>query len=484
MTSLRARLFVVWLLPLAAAVAVGVLMLHLYRQSATARVARAEAAVAQGCERIADRYAFYATGWAGPTSGSADAALRRDLTAVTALALATSRGIEGGIWQQSAGSLAYAYPNHPGSGATTELPDAERPRIAALNAEAAEARRPAAATFAAGSETLVLAACPLPGPLADLTAWSLMRVIEATGLEALRLGMGVLFALVLGVALSLALLVFGMSRNVGRIEAALAAAGAGDLPLLPPTGDRELDRIVAALNTAGARLHEARLRAADLATRVAQAERLAALGRVAAGMAHEVRNPIAAMRIRAENALAGDPARRGAALEAILTQIARLDRMIGEVLAMTQPRQPVPEMLDLAAVLAEAAADHRGGGAAITLAVPSLRVRLDPALLRRTLDALLDNAGRHAPPDGRITLAAERRGATLRISVADSGPGVAPALRDTLFEPFVTGRAEGTGLGLAIARELAEAQGGRLALADSGPGAGAVFVLEFPCPPS
>ena len=120
------------------------------------------------------------------------------------------------------------------------------------------------------------------------------------------------------------------------------------LPRLAPTGERELDRIVAALNTAGARLAEARQRSEALAARVALSERLAALGRVAAGVAHEIRNPIAAMRLRAENALAGDDARRRAALEAILAQIARLDRLIGELLAMTQRRAPAPETVDLA----------------------------------------------------------------------------------------------------------------------------------------
>ena len=112
---------------------------------------------------------------------------------------------------------------------------------------------------------------------------------------------------------------------------------------------------------------------------------------------------------------------------------------------------------------------------------------LDPALLRRALDALLDNAARHTPPGGRIALSARSDGAVLRIDVADGGDGIPPALRETLFEPFVTGRADGTGLGLAIARELVEAQGGRLTLACAGGGAparGAVFAMELPCRPS
>jgi signal transduction histidine kinase len=321
------------------------------------------------------------------------------------------------------------------------------------------------------------------------------RVIEAAGLDAMRLGLGVLFALVLGIAAWLTWLVLALTRDVGRIEAALAAGAAGELPLLVPTGEAELDRIVAALNTAGARLAEARRRSAELAGRVAQAERLAALGRMAAGVAHEFRNPIAAMRLKAENALAGDPARRGAALEAILAQIARLDRLIAELLAMTQRREPHPELVDLAALLAATAADHQDGGIAIRLEAPPLAVRLDPGLLRRALDALLENARHHTPPGGQITLRAARPDGLLRIEVADTGPGIPAALRESVFEPFVSGRPEGTGLGLAIARELIEAQGGRLSLVSPGgarPGDGAVFAIELPmaptgepaCPPS
>ncbi len=76
--------------------------------------------------------------------------------------------------------------------------------------------------------------------------------------------------------------------------------------------------------------------------------------------------------------------------------------------------------------------------------------------------------------------------AWLRFTVADTGSGVTPSIRDNLFEPFVTGRPEGTGLGLALAREFAEAQGGRVRLLSPGGGgdAGAVFALELPWQPS
>jgi signal transduction histidine kinase len=482
--SLRARLFVVWLLSLAAACAVGWLLVELYHQSARAQLARADSAVSHACEQIADEYSFYTSGWAGPSGGIYDARLKRDFAALVRLALPQGGEMAGGIWQAQAGPLAEVSLFHDDQDQTEP---SHRPRLAAVNQAAAQAERAVTEHVTAGAVTFVLHACPLPGPIAGLTAWTIMPVLTEVGLGALRLGLGVLLALVFGIALWLTALVLGFSRRVKRIEASLAAAGERDLPRLPLTGEAELDRIVAALNATGVRLAEARRRSAELAARVAQAERLAALGRVAAGVAHEIRNPIAAMRLRAENALAGDPSRRGAALSAILEQIARLDRLIGELLTMTQRREPAPEAVDLPALLAAAAADQHAEGVTLRVQAAPAICHLDPALLRRALDALLDNALRHTPPGGSVTLCASVQGGVARIEVADTGPGIAPELRETLFEPFVTGRAEGTGLGLAIARELVEAQGGRLILAHPGgerPGEGAVFAMELPCRPS
>jgi signal transduction histidine kinase len=192
------------------------------------------------------------------------------------------------------------------------------------------------------------------------------------------------------------------------------------------------------------------------------------------------------MRLKAENALAGDEVRRRMALDAILAQIGRLDRLLAELLAMTQRREPAPAPVVLTGLLEACAADHRAEGVTIRVEADAGGACIDAGIVRRVLDALMDNAVRHTPPGGTVTLAARRVGETLRISVADTGPGVAADLRETLFEPFVSGRPEGTGLGLAIARELAEAHGGRLTLGevDAMAAHGATFILEIPCPRS
>lgn len=480
MRSLRARLLILWAFLLAACVAAGALLVQISAQSTTAQVQRGEAVVARACDLIRERYAYYVTGWRGPIPSFDDAILRRDLNAAVFLALARQAGVEGGIWQTEAGPLAYAYPTYSGTAAKTDVPVAELASIRAANEQASRDEATVARASGSSSQTLLLHACPLPGPIDNLTAWTMARVQTAAAADELRAGLGLLFVLMAAMSAWLAWLLRGWSRQVGAVEAGLARYADDAPPALPRTGERDLDRIVDALNQAGQRLIEARRRSAELGMRVVAAERLAALGRVAAGVAHEIRNPLAAMRLRAENGLAGDDERRQRALAAVLEQIARLDRLLGELLAMTQRREPTPRPVDLASVLATCRDRHSDQAAAAgvgLVAQGAETAHLDEALIGRALDNLVANAIQHTPAGGEVVLRAERADGVLRLSVEDAGPGVAPGLRDTLFEPFVTGRADGTGLGLAIARELVEAHGGRLSLVDSE--RGARFVIEL-----
>ena len=489
MHSLKLRLFGIWSLSLLASIAVGILLFQLSRQSDQAQVGRAEAVIARACDLIRERYGFYAAGWSGP--GVIDGRLRADLVAAVTIALARQDGVEGGIWQADAGSLAYAYPTYEGTGPKTDLPMAERDQIRAVNQQAARDEQPVDRRVTSRAQTLLLHASPLAGPVGGLTAWTMTRVQAARGYRPLQLGLGALLGLMVLMSawLGRTLLVWG--RHVRGIEAALGGAGSAAMPAVGRTGERELDRIIDALNEAGLRLAEARRASDAMASRMARAERLAALGRVAAGVAHEIRNPIAAARLQGENALAGDDARRRAAIGDMLGQIDRLDTLVGELLAMTQRVEPRPVRVDLACFLHGQAAAHDETARAkgLTIAVDAIdgAAMLDPVVVGRVLDNLLANAIRHAPEQGTVRLAAGRRAALLVLTVSDSGPGVPVDMADHLFEPFVTGRADGTGLGLAIARELADAHGGQLVLRSAGgegagdkAGGGAIFALELP----
>src|SRR5205823_11655904 len=156
-------------------------------------------------------------------------------------------------------------------------------------------------------------------------------------------------------AVWLARVLFSWSRKIALIEQALGNEknDSADLPTLPRTGEQELDRLVDALNDTGERLARERQRAGA-------AERLAAVGRLSAGLAHEIRNPIAAMRLKAENALAaGDNSRKKTALEAILKQVARLDALLRNLLQMTQAGEPKSRDVELVSFLQTTIEPHQ-----------------------------------------------------------------------------------------------------------------------------
>ena len=482
MRSLRARLAVVWALSVIASIALAVLMSQLYAQSFSLNVARAQDRVAHACDEIRRKWRYYDDGWNGSAPHAEDSAFQADLRAVVALALDADDPITGGVWQAGRGVLT-SQPDSPAALPSTRI-------LQAAASSALQEEHDVVREGADHGDTVVVAACILSGPVPNLVAWTSRRLYATGGLSELRLGFGVLLGLVLAITGWLTWLVMTWSRHVRRIEAALvgyAATGIGGLPRMPSTGEQELDRIIGALNTASVRLDASQREAAALAARVAQGERLAALGRVAAGVAHEIRNPIASMRLRAENALVGDESRRRRALDSILRQIARLDRLLSELLAMTQERTPEPEPVDLAGFLQSILHDHedvaRAAHVALQLDAPdACIVRLDPGLIRRAMASLLENAIRATPAGGRVIVTGDDdlMAGRLEISVADNGPGIAPRLREKLFEPFVTGRADGTGLGLAIARELVTAHGGTLMLTDNASETGACFTLTLP----
>jgi len=487
MNSLRIRLLALWLMLVASAVVTSYLLWQFYRQTANAQIGRAENDVVRGCRDITDRYTFFVAGWRGVGANDIDDTLKNQLSAVVQTALGRTAGVEGGIWQADAGSLAYAYPTYEGTGPKTDVPAAELPTIRQVNAEALRNERPITVRQSGRSQVLIVHACPLPGPLAGATGWTMTRAFTGQGgpYNQLLVGLGVLALTVLGSAIWLGRILVSWSRKLARLEAALAGRddGAADLPALPATGEPELDRLVDALNATGQRLGEARRRAAA-------SERLAAVGRVAAGVAHEIRNPIAAMRLRAENALASDdPGRRTSALQTILGQVGRLDGLLRDLLNMTQRKTPQHAPVDLRALLDSIVESYRELAAVQRVALrtgaivdDAIRPSFDVGQIRQALDNLMLNAIQNTPSDGSIALAAVKQGDRLRLEVADTGPGVPVDIRDRLFEPFVTGRAEGTGLGLAIVRETARAHGGEASFTSGS--CGSTFLIELPWQPS
>lgn len=205
--------------------------------------------------------------------------------------------------------------------------------------------------------------------------------------------------------------------------------------------------------------------------------RLEALGRAGAGLAHQLRNPLATVKGSCQLLLEEGGAAPSGRLRRVLGEVDRMDRLLGELLDYARPPAPEPAALELAPLLSELAAGREGVSVACS---PGLVARVDPEHLREILLNLLDNARAVSDPGATIELAARRRpggGRALELEVADRGPGPGPE-PEAWFEPYATGRVDGTGLGLPIARSLATANGATLELA-ARPGGGAVARLRL-----
>jgi signal transduction histidine kinase len=210
----------------------------------------------------------------------------------------------------------------------------------------------------------------------------------------------------------------------------------------------------------------------ELEEEVRKADRLAALGRLSAGVAHEIRNPLAGIRTTAEilRGRIGSDADLGRFVDVILEEALRLDRIVGSLLQFAKPSAPhraavrLTDLLDRASRLAAGRAADRG----VSLRVVAGRDLPEPVadrdqMLQVVLNLLLNGIDA-TPPGGEVTVRCEADRDELRFVVEDGGEGVPPSLRERVFDPFFTTKPGGTGLGLSISQNIVRAHGGRLRL--------------------
>jgi two-component system sensor histidine kinase PilS (NtrC family) len=224
-----------------------------------------------------------------------------------------------------------------------------------------------------------------------------------------------------------------------------------------------------------------------------QQTRLAALGRLSASIAHEIRNPVGAIshaaQLLAEDAQLSESDRR--MTEIIKANAERVSAIIGNVQQLARRETTRPERMPLGEWLADFVQEFlvTGGHAADQLAVdlpdPDLEVRVDPSHLHQILWNLCENGFRYAVagPANAIELRVARLAGSNRpfLEVLDRGPGIDATLVDRVFEPFFTSRTSGTGLGLFIARELAQCNHALLVY-EPRSGGGSIFRVVFADP--
>ncbi len=220
-----------------------------------------------------------------------------------------------------------------------------------------------------------------------------------------------------------------------------------------------------------------------LETQALRQGRLAAMGEMAATLAHEVRNPLGAMelciKLLADEVRATPSALRLA--EQVATGVADLNHLVTNILDYTRLPEPRMATTPLDALVDEvlaAAAPALAGIRIARIALERVAWPLDRGLFAQALHNLVRNAGEAMAGTGTLTIAADPGPRWLRLSVADDGPGIAPDRAETVFAPFFTTKERGTGLGLAVARAAIAAHGGTLALRPTAHGA--TFVLTLP----
>jgi len=357
--------------------------------------------------------------------------------------------MEGGFWQAGQGVVAYAFPTYDGTGIKRDPPSAELERIVSIAQRARDSASLITDVRPGLREAVVFAACPVESDSIPLIAWTLKRVpiFGADVLNQLLIALGLLLGFVI---VSGAWLGWTITRW--------------------------------------------RQQFAQVSEQLAQAERLATLGRISAGLAHEIRNPLGTMRMKAENALAAPAdvreARVAGALESVLSQTERLESLVSSLLALTQPFRVERKPVDLYEWLEERRQVHIDTAlkndvridlviAPDTALLAQRTCLFDPVQMARVLDNLLLNALAHTGRAGVIEIGANRlQNGALQLWVADNGAGIPVELRHSIFEPFTTARPGGTGLGLALVREIIQAHGGKITLVETS--TGARFEMELP----
>jgi signal transduction histidine kinase len=277
-----------------------------------------------------------------------------------------------------------------------------------------------------------------------------------------------------------------IGRPLAKIRASISGFGAG-----AAGGEKhgDLEALADRLHgTIWEMIRSQRQREADIATQMVRAERLAALGELAAGLTHEIKNPLAGVAAALE-LLKSEDGGLGAHTEVADQMLAELKRVTGTVdslLRLARPQPPQRTDVDMGKLVREvvslfsARSRKHGVGVTVEIATDLPLLKLDSGLIVQLLINLLTNALQACDRGGtmKVQAAAFPRGDGVLVAVSDTGRGIPPEALDKVFDPFFTTKEEGTGLGLAICRQIVEQHGGAINIeSEAGKGTRVIVLL-------
>jgi signal transduction histidine kinase len=392
-------------------------------------------------------------------------------------------GIGGGFYR-SEGQMLLGYPPDAGGEnrpllTLSEFQDVQ-PAVLETARNAADSRMPSEQVLTGAGGFFLIEAAPIANDRSIFgSAWAIERLPSLPGSNRLR---AYLITVALGVAALVCviltlLLVRNLQAGVRKIERSLADLES-DLSSQIPTGSdpEEIERITQAINRLGNSLRENIDREKQIEDRLRHSERLAALGRLVAGVAHEVRNPLATIRLRVQ--MVQREARNTRVDESCavaLEEIERLNGMVNRLLNFARPVRFQPEPTDLKQ-LTEQRLDrfvesaHRSGIQFVTdYPADGALLPIDQSKMAQVFDNVIQNAIEAMTESGgtlwvSVTSTVKSASGTdkVRVEFRDSGNGISSSMISRIFDPFFTTKPSGTGLGLSICHEFVRAHGGEI----------------------
>lgn len=319
------------------------------------------------------------------------------------------------------------------------------------------------------------------------------RIVEAT-----RLSIFSAMAVILFSSAAIFLVIIRCVRQpLNNLVDNMARVEEGDLSVrMTPRANDEIGRLIASFDSMVGKLDKAKMELEEYHfQQMERADRLASVGELAAGIAHEIKNPLAgisaAMTIIRHDFPDDDP--RKEIIGEVVEQVNRLDKTVNDLLFFGKPAPPEPALVDINGILRKTllfALQHKGGKRIekrLDLADELPGVFVDPKQVQQVFLNLILNAVQAMEADGGTltveSLLVERNGKLwVRSTIADTGPGIPSPIIGKIFTPFFTTKAQGTGLGLAICHKLITQHGGTLTVT-SEDGNGTMFTIDLPVHP-